>query len=124
MTYDVVSWKDFDETYLDGSDFGPRFEQRLFDLSDRAAFEAQAGELASADMIFLDASKDGFFEERFLSLLFALEPKGPQLIVLDDIRVLTMIRVWRDITLDKLDVSSFGHWSGTGIVVRGGFPPA
>ena len=74
-------------------------------------------------MIFVDASKDGVFEPTFLAQLFALEPAGPQLIVLDDIRVLTMVRLWRGITLDKLDLTSFGHWSGTGIVVRGGFPP-
>ena len=37
-------------------------------------------------------------------------------IVLDDIRVWTMIKTWREITLPKLDITSFGHWSGTGIV--------
>src|SRR5262249_47006084 len=122
-TFDVVPWKAFDTTLLRTDDFGPRLEQRLGDLSDPKVFAANAIELAAADVIFCDARKDGRFEPAFLQLLFGLEPDGPQLLVLDDIRVLTMIRPWRDIPFDKLDISSFGHWSGTGIVLRGGPPP-
>jgi predicted O-methyltransferase YrrM len=124
ITYDLVSWEQFDGTWLGPADFSDRLEQRLADLGRPEVFAAEADVLASADLVFVDASKDGVFEPAFFAQLFALEPKGPQLIVLDDIRVLTMVKLWSEITLDKFDLTSFGHWSGTGIVVRGGFPPA
>jgi len=123
VTYDLVGWEQFAGTWLRPADFGERLEQRLVDLSEPKVFADESDVLARADMIFIDASKDGVFEPALLAELFGLEPLGPQLIVLDDIRVLTMIRVWRAIRHDKLDLTSFGHWSGTGIVVRGGFPP-
>jgi predicted O-methyltransferase YrrM len=122
ITYDLVAWDKFDHTWFRADDFGDRLEQRLVDVSEPGVFAAEADDLARADMIFVDAPKDGVFEPTFLAKLFALPPAGPQLIVLDDIRVLTMVRLWQGITLDKLDLTSFGHWSGTGIIVRGGFP--
>jgi predicted O-methyltransferase YrrM len=124
VTYDLVAWDKLGGTLLRRADFGDRLQQRLGDLSDPDAFAAASDTLAHADMMFIDASKDGVFEPAFLTQLFELEPAQPQLIVLDDIRVLTMVRVWNDIALDKFDLTSFGHWSGTGIIVRGGFPPA
>jgi predicted O-methyltransferase YrrM len=123
VTYDLVAWDKLGGTLLRRSDFGDRLQQRLGDLSDPNVFAAATDVLKHADMLFIDASKDGVFEPAFLAELFKLEPAQPQLIVLDDIRVLTMVRVWNDIALDKFDLTSFGHWSGTGIIVRGGFPP-
>lgn len=35
---------------------------------------------------------------------------------MDDIRVWTMLKTWREISYPKLDLTSFGHWSGTGII--------
>lgn len=122
ITYDIMQWDRFPTTYLVPDDFGPRLEQRIGDLSAPDFFAANAEDLADADLIFCDAPKDGVFEPAFLELLFATPPKRSQLLVLDDIRVLTMIRTWGGIEYDKLDLSSFGHWSGTGIVVRGPVP--
>lgn len=34
----------------------------------------------------------------------------------DDIRVWNMLAIWRGIRRPKLDLTSFGHWSGTGLV--------
>ena len=34
----------------------------------------------------------------------------------DDIRLLNMIEQWRALPRPKLDLTSFGHWSGTGLV--------
>jgi hypothetical protein len=42
------------------------------------------------------------------------------LLVLDDIRLLPMVTLWEDLRLRKLDLTSFGHWSGTGIAQREG----
>jgi hypothetical protein len=43
---------------------------------------------------------------------------GP-ILVLDDIRLWTMLEIWRSVSWPKLDVTSFGHWSGTGMVDYG-----
>jgi hypothetical protein len=43
-------------------------------------------------------------------------PSAPTILVLDDTRLLNMIDVWRLIRSPKLDLTSFGHWSGTGLV--------
>ncbi len=37
----------------------------------------------------------------------------------DDIRVWNMLEIWRGIRRPKLDLTSFGHWSGTGLVDYG-----
>jgi hypothetical protein len=37
-------------------------------------------------------------------------------LVFDDIRIWNMLRIWREIVRPKLDLTSFGHWTGTGIV--------
>jgi hypothetical protein len=34
----------------------------------------------------------------------------------DDIRFWNMLRIWRNVAAPKLDITSFGHWSGTGLV--------
>lgn len=118
ITFDIVRWDRFPNTMLRGTDFGGRLTQRIGDLSDAACFSAHRDDLAGADLLFVDASKDGVFEPAFLEHWMTVEPRHPQLLVLDDIRVLTMVDVWRELALDKLDLTSFGHWSGTGLVLR------
>ena len=57
------------------------------------------------------------FEPAFLALL-ASAPLStrPRWLLLDDIRFLQMVNCWRSIASPKLDLTSFGHWSGTGLV--------
>jgi len=40
----------------------------------------------------------------------------PLLLVMDDIRFWNMLAIWQDIARPKLDLTSFSHWSGTGLV--------
>ena len=40
---------------------------------------------------------------------------GP-IILVDDIRLPNMLATWRSIPLAKMDITSIGHWSGTGII--------
>jgi predicted O-methyltransferase YrrM len=118
VTYDLLPWDRF-RSHLNAADFGSgRLEQHLVDLADPAVFAAQLGLLQEADLIFCDAPKDGAFEPRFLNLLAAgLEPVSrPRFLLLDDIRLLPMVGLWRSIASPKLDLTSFGHWSGTGLV--------
>jgi hypothetical protein len=72
--------------------------------------------LKTADFIFLDASKDGVTEKRFLENFNLVPFRDRMLLLLDDIRLWNMLKIWRDISMPKLDITSFGHWSGTGIV--------
>ena len=41
-----------------------------------------------------------------------------QLLVIDDVRVITMTELWRSFPIAKFDATSFGHWSGTGLAIR------
>ena len=70
----------------------------------------------SADMIFVDGPKDGRFEQDFLERLKELRLTQTPLLIFDDIRLWNMLAIWRAVAMPKLDVTSFGHWSGTGFV--------
>jgi hypothetical protein len=67
-------------------------------------------------LLFIDAEKDGTMEENFLDNLekHRLGRKMP--LIFDDIRLWNMLKVWRNNTRPRLDLTSFGHWSGTGVV--------
>ncbi len=118
VTFDLLPWSQFDPTYLTTSDVGARIQQELGDLADPSVFALHAPLINSAEMLFIDAPKDGVFEPRFVELLLRASPSVDQLVVFDDIRVLTMIELWRGLPLEKLDATSLGHWSGTGLAIR------
>ena len=91
--------------------------ESLEDLSEQAVFDHHAQSLETADLIFCDAPKDGKFEYKFLNYLSQYPfNERSRYLVLDDIRFLNMAPLWRQIDSPKLDLTSFGHWSGTGIV--------
>jgi predicted O-methyltransferase YrrM len=116
-TFDVVKWDAFEDTCLRASDFADgQLVQALGDLSDPAVMREHRALLAKADLIFVDAPKDGVFEPRFLRNLEDVPFEKPPLVVFDDIRLWNMLAVWRGIARPKLDLTSFGHWSGTGLV--------
>lgn len=118
ITYDLQAWDSFPGTVLRPEDFETgRVEQRLGNLLDVDYFRQQEGDLRGADLIFVDAPKDRVFEPAVLPRIAELMQPGT-LLVLDDIRLLPMITVWEDLRLRKLDLTSFGHWSGTGIAQR------
>ncbi len=115
ITYDVIPWNEFSDTILNEEDFVGGIEQRIGDLSDRDYFDSQLETLGNADLIFIDGPKDGQFEEIFGWRLYeALKGTG-KVVVWDDIRVITMVDIWRRLPVHKLDATSFGHWSGTGL---------
>ena len=118
VTFDVIAWDKLGvPSHFDQSDFQDgRIEQVLGDLADDAFFEANEDVLNAADVIFLDAPKDGIFEYKMLGQLAKLQPKPNKLLIIDDIRFVNMIDFWRRISSPKLDVSTFAHWSGTGLV--------
>ena len=116
-TFDVVPWQQIAGTYLRPSDMEKhRIRALVGDLADPAVFAQHEHRLSTADLIFVDAPKDGRFEPLFLRHLASVSFRTDVLVVLDDIRLWNMLAVWRGITRPKLDVTSFGHWSGTGLV--------
>jgi len=117
-TYDLISWKELElESHFKDEDFKDgTIKQILGDLSDDNFFQQNIKILNSADIIFMDAPKDDIFEYKMIKQFLKLEPKTGKLLIMDDIKFINMIDLWRNIKSPKIDLSSFGHWSGTGIV--------
>ncbi len=120
-TYDVVPWDKIEGSALRSSDFADkRLEQRIGDLADPQFYKQNQDVLLESDVIFVDGPKDGRFEPAFIDLLLKTPRKTRALLMFDDIRLWNMLRVWAELPLPKLDLTSFGHWSGTGICWLGG----
>lgn len=118
ITFDVVPWRGIADPLLTESDFADgRLVQQLGDLSDPRVFAQHRDLLAAAELVFLDAPKDGSFEPRFLELAIPVWQGSKRVLIIDDIRLLPMLQLWRDLPFAKLDATSLGHWSGTGLAV-------
>jgi predicted O-methyltransferase YrrM len=72
--------------------------------------------LAAAKVIILDVDPhDGAQETDIMAKLRAVGFKG--IVILDDINLNEKMKAfWSEIPERKLDITSYGHWSGTGIV--------
>lgn len=118
-TFDLLAWDSFD-SHLTKADFDSgRVTQHLADIANDASFAQHKTRFEAADLIFLDAPKDGRFEQIVVPRLMALSYKPRAIMLLDDIRLDAMIDIWANITKPKLDLTGFGHWSGTGLVQLG-----
>jgi predicted O-methyltransferase YrrM len=116
-TFDIIEWRKYPEVILRETDFADgRLIQSLDDLSQPIGFERNRALLESAELIFVDAAKDGSQEIRFLENFSRCRFHKPPLIVFDDVRLWNMLAIWRSVRRPKLDMTSFGHWSGTGFV--------
>ena len=123
VSFDIFPW-DYQgpeawggDTLLRSDDFGDgRLSQIVGDLSDPATFAQHRDLLAQADLIFVDGPKDGIFERVLLSRLATVRFASPPLVMFDDIKFWNMLRIWNDVSRPKLDITSFGHWSGTGLI--------
>jgi predicted O-methyltransferase YrrM len=115
-TFDITSWREH-RSHLTEEDFASgKITQILDDLSNPVIFDKYKELFRNSELIFCDAPKDGIFEHKFLANLTHVKPTGPCILILDDTRMLNMIDVWRSIKSPKLDLTSFGHWAGTGLV--------
>ena len=116
-TFDIKPWRDIPETWLRDEDFSTgRLTQEIADIAAPGVIGRHAAEFEAADFIFIDGPKDGVSEPKFLAALETLRLKRGVVVMFDDVRVLNMVALWRTIARPKLDVTSFGHWSGTGLV--------
>jgi hypothetical protein len=72
--------------------------------------------LLKSPLIVLDTLHNGDFEKEFMELLIKNNYDG--IVICDDIHLNdAMINFWNWIPLKKIDITQFGHWSGTGIVL-------
>jgi predicted O-methyltransferase YrrM len=117
VTFDVLPWHHYRGALLQQEDFSDgRLEQRLDDLSTPAGWQANAELLSQADFILVDAIHDGVQERNFLRGFDAVGLANAPIVMFDDIRLWDMLAFWQQIPRPKLDLTSFGHWSGTGLV--------
>jgi predicted O-methyltransferase YrrM len=115
-TFDVVGWRDLPSSALTPTDFeDARLVQHVADLSNQAVVSEHRDLLERADLIFIDGPHDGETETRIVKNLRQVNFRSAPLLVFDDIRLWDLLRFWRELPLPKLDITSFGHWSGTGI---------
>lgn len=117
VTMDIVPWTAIADCLLIPEDFRDgRLVQVIADIGDSEEAERQAHLIKSADLIFVDAAKDGALERRILANFDALGLKEHAVVVFDDVRVWNMLSIWREVTKPKLDVTTLGHYSGTGLI--------
>lgn len=114
-TFDLFSWENDENTVLKREDF-LGLTQHCADITDDKVFQNYKNLLKEAELIFIDATHDGKLEKNILDKLLTIDFNSKPYLIFDDIRVWTMLSFWREITLPKLDITSFGHWSGTGVV--------
>ena len=73
-------------------------------------------DLQKSRFIFLDVDHDGIYENILYDYLVSINWKG--ILVLDDIGLNDPMKgFWNRITQRKADLTSIGHWSGTGMVL-------
>ncbi|HEV8608374.1 MAG TPA: class I SAM-dependent methyltransferase [Tepidisphaeraceae bacterium] len=117
ITFDIVPWEQITDTLLAPEDFADgRLEQRLGDLADERTFEANRELMERAEFLFIDGPKDNEFEWRLLERLKTVRFRRPPILMFDDTKLWSMLKFWRELPYPKLDLTSFGHSSGTGLV--------
>jgi predicted O-methyltransferase YrrM len=116
-SYDIVPWNRIKDQSLRACDLeGGRITPIVADLTRRDALENNRPILESAQLLFVDAAKDGRMEQMLLDGFETLKFRVPPLVVFDDIRLWNMLAIWRGVSRPKFDLTSFGHWSGTGLI--------
>jgi predicted O-methyltransferase YrrM len=116
-TFDIAPWRDFADTWFTDADFSSeRIRQEIADIAKPDGILPYRELFEEADFIFIDGPKDGVTEPKFIQVLASLELRRNPIVMFDDVRVLNMIEIWRRLDRPKLDLTSFGHWTGSGLV--------
>jgi predicted O-methyltransferase YrrM len=117
VTFDVLAWHEYPNTLFREDDFeNQQLVQHVADLSRDEEMEKYASFLEEAELIFIDATHDGALEAKLLKNLDQINFRHKVYVLFDDIKVWTMLKMWREVSFPKIDLTSFGHWSGTGLV--------
>jgi hypothetical protein len=72
--------------------------------------------LLNSPFIMLDTAHNGDFEQELIQKLIDNKYRG--MVLCDDIHLnYEMIQFWNWVPLKKIDLSKYGHWSGTGLII-------
>ena len=93
-----------------------KYTQFVENIDDLETFNLRRDILENADLIFIDGPHNGIFEKSIYNKLKSLSFKKEVILILDDIKVSSMVMFWENIKFPKLDISHIGHITGTGIV--------
>ena len=116
VTFDIRPWNTLSNTCLTERDFKDgTLTQHADDLAELSSVRKHRELLQSADLIFLDGPHTGDIEIAMMNNLCSLKFDHPPIVLFDDVRLFPMLKFWRELALPKLDLTSFGHWSGSGI---------
>ena len=114
-TFDVVSHHHMSDSILREDD---HIVQHTDNLATKAGADKHADLLKRADLILVDVSHDCFTEHNMLQNFKRIGLKPGCLLFFDDIRLDPLHEFWNvDVDLPKMDLTSFGHWSGTGVAL-------
>lgn len=116
--FDIIPWDLIENQLLKSEDFSEgKLDWIVADLSISENFDLHCKLLESADMIFIDAPKDGVFEYQLIPKLLNLKYLNPYaMLVIDDIDFHNMKQLWHSIGPGRIDFTFLGHNSGTGVV--------
>ena len=115
-TFDITPWRKVPGTILNDDHFRDGAMVQLTDNLTTKAVQVQHRSLfEQADMILVDAAKDGIMEREFIKFFNNCTFRNAPLVVFDDIKTWMMLNIWRSLRVPKLDLTSFGHFTGTGI---------
>ena len=116
----MKKWDSFQGTYLNKEDFNDGLiTQSISDLSKDSEFTKYSKILLEAEFLFIDGPKDYNFEKKFLKKLFNLYKNNPEselIVLMDDVRLSTMAKIWQSIDYPKCVIDMIGHWSGSGLI--------
>ena len=119
ITFDMVPWSNYPRSCLRPEDFvDGKLQQIVEDLAGRDLFDRHRTLLSHAEFLFIDAAKDGRLERKLISAFESMAFVTKPVFVFDDIRLWNMLAIWRELRWPKLDLTSFGHWCGTGICAK------
>ncbi|SIO55297.1 O-methyltransferase [Singulisphaera sp. GP187] len=120
VSFDIVPWRQYPRSCLVEDDFRRgNLKQIVADLGQSDVFDNHREFLADAGLIFIDAAKDGVLEQNLIRFFETVPFRSRPIFLFDDTRLWNMLSIWRDLRWPKLDLTSFGHWAGTGLCERG-----
>lgn len=118
VTFDVVAIEGIPGSIPELVERYPNVSQVVANLLYDEIWRENSMIFSSADLVFVDGPKDGVFESVVVPRILGIMKPG-SVMVLDDIRFAGMQDLWKNrISFPRIDLGSFGHFSGTGVVFR------
>ncbi len=116
-TVDSRDWSATAASWLIEHDFNSgRVTQLRCDMTSDVVFANHLENLSQAELISVNCQDLPLSKGDFLTLLERVPFRAGPIVLFDNIRLVDAVSVWRGIQHPKMDMTSFGHWTGTGLV--------